>query len=211
MKNKRQDLHNTQDQFYTQRLIKKQRVWWKRLFDVQAPYRWNLQRLKLGFVLDIGCGIGRNLINLKGQGVGIDHNLESVRVAREQGLTAFTPNEFFKSSFNTPQTFDSILLSHVAEHMNRVEVIYMLQQYLHLVKPQGKIIIISPQEAGYKSDPTHVEFINFPKLRSISRELNLTMIKEYSFPFPRFVGYIFLYNEFVSVSCVPKEIKTKFI
>jgi 2-polyprenyl-3-methyl-5-hydroxy-6-metoxy-1,4-benzoquinol methylase len=196
-------INNTQNKTYTERLIKKQTVWWKRLLDVQAPYRWNLTRLKPGFTLDIGCGIGRNLINLKGKGVGVDHNFESVQISQQQGLIAFTPDQFSQSSFNVAQSFDSILLSHVAEHMNRSDVISLLEQYLYLLKPQGKVIIITPQEAGYKSDSTHVEFMNFPKLRTIAQELNLTIIKEYSFPFPRFVGYIFLYNEFVSVSYLP--------
>jgi 2-polyprenyl-3-methyl-5-hydroxy-6-metoxy-1,4-benzoquinol methylase len=200
MDKQQKSINNTQNKTYTERLIKKQTVWWKRLLDVQAPYRWNLKRLKPGFTLDIGCGIGRNLINLKGKGVGIDHNFESVQIAQQQGLIAFTPDDFLQSSFNIAQSFDSILLSHVAEHMNRSDVISLLEQYLYLLKPQGKVIIITPQEAGYKSDSTHVEFMNFPKLRTIAQELNLTIIKEYSFPFPRFVGYVFLYNEFISVS-----------
>jgi hypothetical protein len=46
----------------------------RRLVDPQRPYRWNLRRHQPGFVLDIGCGIGRNLEHVDGHGVGIDHN-----------------------------------------------------------------------------------------------------------------------------------------
>lgn len=185
---------------YTNRLIQRQMAGWKRQFDVQAPYRWNLQRLKPGFTLDIGCGIGRNLINIKGEGVGIDHNLESVRTARIQGLTAFTTEEFETSDFNNRGQFDSILLAHVAEHMTQQGVIELLTKYIPLSKPGGKLILITPQEAGYRSDATHVEFMNFPKLRYISKEIGFTFSQEYSFPFPRFLGHIFTYNEFISVS-----------
>jgi 2-polyprenyl-3-methyl-5-hydroxy-6-metoxy-1,4-benzoquinol methylase len=191
---------NTKNFTYTNRLINKQKAGWKVFFDVQAPYRWNLQRLKPGFTLDIGCGIGRNLINLKGRGVGIDHNRDSVEIVRKLGLTAFTSEEFETSSYNQPQQFDSLLLAHVAEHMTQGEVIDILQQHRHLLKPHGKLIVITPQEVGYKSDPTHVEFMNFDKLRNIVRQSGFKIAKEYSFPFPRIFGNLFIYNEFISVS-----------
>ena len=77
---------STRDDSYTSRLLAGERAWWRRLFDVQAPYRWNLRRLELGFTLDVGCGIGRNLLHFEGRGVGIDHNPASVDVARSRGL-----------------------------------------------------------------------------------------------------------------------------
>jgi 2-polyprenyl-3-methyl-5-hydroxy-6-metoxy-1,4-benzoquinol methylase len=192
---------STQGSDYTQRLIKIQNIWYKRFIDVQLPYRWNLQRLQPGLTLDIGCGIGRNLLNLRGQGVGIDHNDESVQIARQRGLTAFTPEQFQVSSFNQPEKFDSLLLSHVAEHMTQKEVVALLAGYQHFLKHGGKVIIFTPQEAGHRSDPTHVEFMDLKKLREIALQLGLSILKEYSFPFPRFLGRFFLYNEFISVSC----------
>ena len=55
---------------------------WKRILDVQAPYRWNLRRL-LGTrrTLDVGCGIGRNLVNLPVGSVGVSRH-EDTRRAR---------------------------------------------------------------------------------------------------------------------------------
>ena len=185
---------------YTNLLIRKQRVWWKHLIDVQAPYRWNLRRLKPGFILDIGCGIGRNLIHLNGQGIGIDHNKQSVTIVRELGLKAFTPEEFQFSDY-IHQQFDSLLLAHVAEHMTQHDAAELLRRYIHLLKPGGKLIMITPQEAGYKSDSSHIEFMDFSKLNNINRQLGLSILHEYSFPFPRFVGHFFTYNEFISVSC----------
>jgi SAM-dependent methyltransferase len=193
--------HNgdTRDQSYSHRLIKKQTARWKEILDVQAPYRWNLQRLKLGFTLDLGCGIGRNLINLQGNGIGIDHNPQSIEISRQRGLIAFTPDEFNHSSYNVPERFDSILLAHVAEHMSYCDVIDFLERYIYLLKTNGYFLIITPQEAGFQSDSTHVEFMNFHKLRAITEQLNCQTIKQYSFPFPRFIGKIFKYNEFISL------------
>jgi len=167
--------------------------------DVQAPYRWNIRRLKPGYVLDIGCGIGRNLTHLHGHGVGIDHNEQSVKIAREQGIVAYTPQEFQMSDYRSSRQFDSILFAHVAEHMTVREAVQLLTIYTPCLKIGGKLIVITPQEAGYKSDSTHVEFIDFQKSFTIIRELGFHVIWEYSFPFPRFFGRLFLYNEFVSI------------
>src|SRR5687768_11064125 len=104
---------DTRDRQYTERLIKLQGTWWKRL-GPQALYGWNLRRLKPGFMLDIGCGIGRNLLHVKGYGVGIDHNAYSVEHARTMGLTAYTTEDFKVSPDDQPARFDSLLMSHVA-------------------------------------------------------------------------------------------------
>jgi SAM-dependent methyltransferase len=191
-------ISSTKDVNYTNLLIKKQTTWWRHL--LQTPYRWNLRRLKPGFVLDVGCGIGRNLIILKGNGVGIDHNPKSVEFAKKRGYEAFTPEGFRKSAFNVPGRFDSMLLAHVAEHMRKGEVISLLRKYAGLLRPGGVLIIICPQEAGYRGGQTHVEFMDFAKLRGVAKGLGFTVLKEYSFPFPRIFGCFFAYNEFISVS-----------
>jgi 2-polyprenyl-3-methyl-5-hydroxy-6-metoxy-1,4-benzoquinol methylase len=132
--------------------------------------------------------------------VGIDHNTTSVQYARSQGLTVFTPEEFQRSEFNKPQLFDSLLLSHVAEHMTLEEVITLLGLYTPLVKPEGKLVMITPQEAGFRSDATHREFMGFEKLRKVATALGFKPLKEYSFPLPHFLGRFFYFNEFISVS-----------
>jgi SAM-dependent methyltransferase len=191
---------STLDKAYAERLVRKQMVWWKRLIDVQAPYRWNLRWLEPAFTLEIGCGIGRNLLHLKGHSVGLDHSIHSVEMARRRGCLAFTPDEFEHSIYSLPGIFDSLLLAHVAEHMKSAEVTSLLRSYIPRLKPNGKIIIITPQERGFRSDATHVEFVDWAGIRSILSPLGFTPVTEYSFPFPRFCGNLFIYNEFVSVS-----------
>jgi SAM-dependent methyltransferase len=195
-----QTAYGTDDPRYAARLARREAVWWKRLLDVQAPYRWNLRRLQPGFTLDVGCGIGRNLLHLMGNGVGVDHNAHSVEIARARGLQALTADEFRASSFNALARFDSLLLAHVVEHMSESHAIALLQSYLHTLKPNGKIIIITPQELGYRSDPTHVQFMDFAALKRIADACGLALVKEFSFPLPRPFGHIFKYNEFVSVN-----------
>jgi len=189
----------TKDAEYTRRLLREQGSRWKRLLDVQAPYRWNLRRLRPGSTLEIGCGVGRNLSHLRGAGVGVDHNPHSVEACRKAGLVAFTPEEFRRSPY-AARRFDSLLLSHVAEHMTFAEFVQLLREYVPLLGPEGRIIVESPQEAGFRSDPTHVEFFDLAKIRAAVEQVGFQPTREYSYPFARLVGRLFPYNEFVSVS-----------
>ncbi len=195
----------TSEASYTERLTRLEGAWWKRMLDVQRPYRWNLRRLRLGFVLDIGCGLGRNLMNLGGRdaGVGVDHNPDSVATANQRGLTAFTPDGFRGSELARPGHFDTLLLSHVVEHMSFDQAARLITDYLPFVKSGGRAVFITPQEAGYRSDATHVEFMDLATLDRLARRCGLEPQRAFSFPFPRPVGHVFKYNEFVLVARTP--------
>lgn len=194
---------DTRDRLYTEHLIRIQRTPWRRLLNVQAPYRWKLWWLRPGFTLDVGCGIGRNLANLGGHAVGIDHNPHSVEEARRAGFRAFTPEQFRLSELARPRTFDALLLSHVAEHMRRDELVPLLREHLEYVRSGGLVIVETPQEVGFRSDRTHVEFMDFASLRGVADELGLQRVRDFSFPLPRLFGRVFVRNEFVSVSRKP--------
>lgn len=188
-------MDDTTSQSYADRL--NATAGWKKFLDVQRPYRWNLQRLNPGFVLDIGCGVGRNLSHI--DGVGVDHNAASVTIARQRGFKAYTVADFAKSEHNRPQHFDTLLFAHVLEHMDRSAALGLLLEYQPLLKDGGKVIAITPQEVGYRSDPTHIEFMDGDFVTALFRETNLRPVSTSSFPFPRFAGKIFKYNEFVTV------------
>jgi 2-polyprenyl-3-methyl-5-hydroxy-6-metoxy-1,4-benzoquinol methylase len=179
---------------YSQIIQDCQGVWWKRLLNVQAPYRWNLRRLKLGRTLDVGCGLGRNLAHL--EGVGIDSEKECVSIARARGLTVYEPHEFSEE----PESFDSLLIAHVLEHLSPADALNLVRDYLPFVKPDGRIVIITPQEWNFRSHPTHINFVDFTQIDHIAEELGLSVEKRYSFPFPRWAANIFKYNEFVVVA-----------
>jgi 2-polyprenyl-3-methyl-5-hydroxy-6-metoxy-1,4-benzoquinol methylase len=185
---------------YTERLRRVTGAGWKRLLNVQAPYRWNVRRLRLGFTLDVGCGIGRNLGHLDGNGVGVDHNATSIAVARQAGFTAYTVDEFFTSEYAKPERFDSMLAAHVIEHVPEDEAIKIIGSYLPMLRPGGRAVFITPQERGYASDATHVRFSGFEEVAKICDALGLAVRRQYSFPFPRLAGKMFTYNEFVTVA-----------
>jgi SAM-dependent methyltransferase len=183
--------------------VRKQTAPWKRLIDVQAPYRWNLRRLRPGFTLDVGCGIGRNLLHLAGQSIGVDPNEHAIAVARARGLPAFTPQELRQSEYFQTGRFDSLLVAHVCEHLAEHDSQELLGEYLPLLRSGGRAILIAPQEAGYRSDPTHVVFMEFSRLQTLLEKLGLACRQSYSFPLPRWAGGFFTYNEFVVVGQKP--------
>jgi len=194
---------STEGREYAERLRAKQSVWWKRRLDVQRPYRHNLRRQQLGRTLDVGCGIGRQLGVLDPGSVGVDHNAHSVAVARQAGLPAYTVEEFLASVHARARAFDSMLLAHVVEHLPRDEALGVVRSYLPFVRPGGHVMFICPQEVGYRSDPTHVRFYDGAALVELAAELGLQPGQWWSFPFPRLLGKVFVYNEFNLVAQLP--------
>ena len=170
------------------------------MLGVQAPYRRHIRRVVEGRVLDIGCGIGRNLHHLDGNGVGVDTNRHSIEVARQNGLTAYTAHEFPDGAHATEGGYDTLLFAHVLEHMSAEEASGLLASYLPYLRPGGKVVIIVPQEAGYRSDPTHLNFLDLDDLAGLEEGHGLIRESGYSFPLPRVAGRWFTHNETVSLS-----------
>jgi SAM-dependent methyltransferase len=194
---------NTHDAGYAEQRLAAESVWWKRLLDVQRPYRAHLRRLDLGLALEVGCGTGRNLDHLRGSSVGVDHNPRAVEIARARGLVAFTPDELRASAWAAAGRFDSLLFSHVLEHMRAAQAVALVRAYLDLLRGGGCVVALTPQEAGFRSDPTHVEYMDFDKVDAVMREAGLRVERRYSFPFPRLAGTVFRYNEFVTIARKP--------
>ncbi|WP_037603378.1 class I SAM-dependent methyltransferase [Streptacidiphilus rugosus] len=184
---------------YTERLVTLEKAGLKRFLPTQAPYHWNLRRLRPGRTLDVGCGVGRNLKALGPDSIGVDHNATSIATARSRGFNAFTDTEFLEEGRFAQGSFDSMLCAHVLEHMDADLAGQVLKSYLPYIRHGGLVILICPQEAGYASDATHVRFVDPDGLRAHAEALGVTERKSYSFPLPRAFGKSFTYNEFVFV------------
>lgn len=194
----------THDAAYAERLRRLQTARWKVWLGVQRPFGWNLRRLVRGATLDVGCGIGRSLVQLRGSHVGVDANPFCVAIARERGLEAYTPDEFFASAERArPGQFDTLLCSHVVEHMTEDEAASVLGQYVPSLRPGGRLVLICPQEAGFRSDATHITFMDADRLAGLATRLGCRPVSTQSFPFPRWVGAWFTYNETIVIADKP--------
>lgn len=194
---------STQDGAYADRLARLQGAWWKKLLPVQLPYRRNIRRVCAGRVLDVGCGLGRNLLHLGQGSVGVDHNTALVQACRDQGAVAYTPEVLLASPHVQRASFDALLLAHVVEHLTAEQADEVLVTYLPYLRPGGVVHLITPQERGQAFDPTHLRFCDTAVLGDLAHRHGLRVERSYSFPFPRAAGRVFVYNEFNVVARLP--------
>jgi hypothetical protein len=145
----------------------------------------------------VGAGIGRTLEVLSPGSVGVDHNPDSVAFMRARGLTAQTIDEFARSE----TTYNGLLCAHVLEHLEPGTQEEMLRPYVERLESGATVMIICPQERGFASDATHTDFVEGPRIAQVLESLGLTVHRSWSFPFPRWAGKYFTYNE----SCVVAE------
>ncbi|MEY2580201.1 MAG: hypothetical protein QOE09_50, partial [Ilumatobacteraceae bacterium] len=189
------------DADYARRLQRLSGRRWKRL--IPNPYRWNIRRLVRGRVLDVGCGIGRCLDFVRPNGVGVDPNEAAIAMCRDNGHEAFTPEEFATTQRSTvDRKFDTLLCSHVLEHLDEPTGVELLRSYLPDLVAGGRVILITPQERGQRSDSTHVRLVDAGAMRDMVGQCGLTIERISSFPLPRVFGRWFVYNETVTVARV---------
>lgn len=185
---------------YTERLQRLEGAWFKRVATPVNPYRWNIRRIAKGRVLDVGCGIGRNLRYLKREGsVGVDHNYASVEFVKNLGYQAITVEEYETKKESLSSSFNTILISHVLEHLSRDEASALVNYYLTSLSDGGRVVAICPQQKGYASDTTHKTFFTIEDLEDLLRKIGLNKTRSFSFPLPRIFGRLFIYNENIVV------------
>jgi 2-polyprenyl-3-methyl-5-hydroxy-6-metoxy-1,4-benzoquinol methylase len=183
------------DASYASRLEGLENRWWKRL--VPNPYRWHIRSVCHGRVIDVGCGIGRCLAFLDGRGVGVDPNEAAVAIARSRGLEAYTPDQLTEVGHDP--SFDTLLCSHVLEHLTRDEGVDLLSTWLPRLRRGGRVVLVCPQERGQRSDPTHVRFLGERELRDLATGAGIVDVHIRSFPLPRAFGRWWVHNESVLV------------
>jgi 2-polyprenyl-3-methyl-5-hydroxy-6-metoxy-1,4-benzoquinol methylase len=188
------------DAEYTSRLQRLSTRRWKRF--VPNPYRWNVRRLATGQVLDIGCGIGRCLDFIGPRGVGVDPNETAVAACRESGHQAYTPADFAAAYQSSETRFDTLLCSHVLEHLDEPTGVALIGEYLPYLRDGGRIMLVTPQERGQRSDATHVRLMDAVALSQLADRCGLVVESMSSFPLPRVFGRWFIYNETVVIARV---------
>ncbi len=167
----------------------------RRLFEPQRLYRRRMRTMRPGFMLDVGCGIGRTLSFVDGHGVGIDTNPACVAAARRRGFVALSPDDFGDDR----RSFDSVVFAHVLEHLGFDDAVEIVRRYAPRALPAGQVIIISPQQRGQRSDPTHLTLIGSDELVELARRCDLRLESVRSFPVPRRWGAWFTHNETIAV------------
>lgn len=122
------------------------------LYDDYRLPPWLLSSLpsnKDGFILDIGCGLGQTLRELKAMGynnaMGIDLSHEAVLEARSKKLNVEEIVSISDYADSSNQRFDFIIMSHILEHLKKEEIINTLSIIKNrLLKKGGTLYIATP-------------------------------------------------------------------
>lgn len=185
------------------RLASAVRTGWRAAVHPQRLYQRNVRRVCTGRVLDLGCGVGRHLAQLDPTSVGVDIDRAALSLARARGLTALTPDELARSGHLQPDAFDTLLCSHVLEHLDHDDALDLVATHLPFVRRGGRVVIICPQARGQRRDPTHVTYLPADRLVELLTRAGAVVDRVRSFPLPTVAGRWFTHNETVVVAHVP--------
>ena len=97
-----------------------------------------------GTLLDVGCGNGQFLVKMRGLGwkvSGVDPDEQSVEFA-QKNFDLDIKKETMDQIHFPDSTFDAITMNHVIEHL--VDPIRTLNECARVLKPNGKLIILTP-------------------------------------------------------------------
>lgn len=155
---------------------------WLRYFLFIRP----IVRQFRGYVLDIGCGTGTFLEHYDGPSLGIDAHPNNIRLCKKKKIAAIQGDA---NQFVRKDTFDTVLISHVLEHLNNPSGV-ITNAYIS-TKPGGRIIIVVPCYAGFvfgltDDEHSHIHFIDLTFLDIEMKKLGGT--KVFSSIFPPFIG-----------------------
>ena len=81
----------------------------------------------------------------------------------------------------------------------------LIRQYLPHIISGGRVMLITPQERGQRSDETHVRLMDVAALTSLAKQCGLEIERISSFPLPRLFGRWFIYNETVTIARTESE------
>ncbi|MBK7560881.1 MAG: class I SAM-dependent methyltransferase [Chitinophagaceae bacterium] len=100
-------------------------------------------------ILDIGCGLGQLLNNLKKNGFvnlyGVDINKESIEICKKNNLSVDEITDVREYAKKCTTKFDRIVMSHVLEHIDKEIIIDTLAHIKkHLLKEGGIFLLMVP-------------------------------------------------------------------
>jgi SAM-dependent methyltransferase len=103
-------------------------------------------------IMDVACGAGHFMYFLKKMGyqnvVGIDISTEQLDLAKQMGVSTVEEADLFTYLPEHAGQYDMILGNDIIEHLNKDEVLQLLDAMFLALKPDGKILISTENAAS---------------------------------------------------------------
>jgi len=109
---------------------------------LEYPIR-QLAGMRIGRALEIGCGAGDLLVQMKEIGwqtVGIDFDPAAIAAANQRGLDVRV-GDLDAQAF-PDESFDVVLMNHVLEHLPEPQ--YSMREIRRILRPGGRLIAVTP-------------------------------------------------------------------
>lgn len=146
-----------------------------------------LSKSRKGRVLDVGCGAGETLTELRQLGwkaEGVEPDTKAATVARGKGLKVWT-GELADQRF--PQDrFDAVIISHVIEHVHNP--VGLLAECARVLKPGGQLVVATPNAESLGAryfgrhwrvlePPRHLTVFSQRTLELAAQQANLSVLE----------------------------------
>ena len=143
-------------------------------------------------ILELGCGNGKNIYDLKNQSIGVDICPELCDICSEKGINVIKSDIL---SFETNEKFNYILCVAVIHHLSKFDDrIKLIRKIKNLLKENGKALITC-----WTTNEIDHEFVhgdNYVKFESINRYYYIFEPTELLYLCRKEFNNIFYYKEF---------------
>ena len=155
-------------------------------FNVKNKASMAIGGLPKGKLLDIGCGVGDFLVQVKKQGwevQGIEPSADAKAIAQKR--LGFLPKDPSEYTTLESQSFDVISLWHVLEHIDDLH--FQTSELVRLLKPGGRLVIALPNFQSFDCQnykdkwaawdvPRHLNHFSSDTLRAIITSIGFQYI-----------------------------------
>jgi|PlaIllAssembly_1097288.scaffolds.fasta_scaffold360686_2 2-polyprenyl-3-methyl-5-hydroxy-6-metoxy-1,4-benzoquinol methylase len=102
-------------------------------------------------ILDLGCGMGQFLFFLQNAGYknvkGIDISRENIEFCKEKNFNV-EPGDVFVFLENTKDMYDVIVMNDIIEHLEKQEILRIMNLISGVLRPGGRLIVKAPNAAN---------------------------------------------------------------
>lgn len=155
--------------------------------NLKNKYNMATSGMKLGTMLDIGCGVGDFMHTMETHGwktVGIEPSEEAVNIAKKRTKASVHRPEELKDFPN--ESFDLITMWHVLEHVDDLK--FEIAQLQRLLKKNGRLVLALPNFKSYDAEyykekwaaydvPRHLNHFCKQSIKNIFKDSELTWMK----------------------------------